>query len=223
MEFSLHQQLKSHYAPRQAATEVTLGRFRIDAVKRNGELVEIQVASLSAIRRKVEQLLAEGHRLRVVKPIISKRKIIRQETEDGPVVSSRWSPKRGDLLDVFNELIYFTRIFPHPRLVIETPVVEVEEWRLPLNKRRRRRFSRNYRLKDVTLQSIHSTLRLRDRRDLWRLVKGDGLPMEFGTQEIAQQLQRPRWMAQRIAYCLRQMGIVEPVGRKKQGWLYRAA
>ena len=51
MESSLHQQLKEHYAD-TGKTEVRLGDYRIDAI-RDGELIEIQCASLSAIRKSV--------------------------------------------------------------------------------------------------------------------------------------------------------------------------
>ena len=58
--------------------------------------------------------------------------------KDGPVASRRLSPKRGTLLDLFHELVYFTRAFPHPNLTIEAVLVEIEEWRYPGHGRRRR-------------------------------------------------------------------------------------
>ena len=49
METTLHRQLKQSYASSDGETEVTLGSFRIDAI-RDDELIEIQCASLSALR-----------------------------------------------------------------------------------------------------------------------------------------------------------------------------
>jgi len=49
METSLHQQLKAHYASSSDQIEVAIGAYRIDVV-RDSELIEIQCASLSAIR-----------------------------------------------------------------------------------------------------------------------------------------------------------------------------
>ena len=50
METSLHRQLKELYAADGGLTEQRLGRYRIDVV-RGQQLVEIQLASLSAYRR----------------------------------------------------------------------------------------------------------------------------------------------------------------------------
>ena len=119
METTLHQQLKRCYAQDDASTEVVMGRYRIDAI-RDDELIEVQCASLSAIRDKCQNLL-KRHQLRVVKPVIMRTRIAKSRKAGGPITSRRLSPKRGNPLDVFDELIYFTRVFPHPNLVIEVP------------------------------------------------------------------------------------------------------
>ena len=137
METSLHQQLKAAYAEDDTRTEVRVGRYRIDAVK-NDELIEIQHGSLSAIRDKVSRLLPD-HRVRVVKPLIARKRLVKCAGKGKPVISRRLSPECGCILDLFDELIYFTRIYPHPNLALEVPLVEIEEWRYPYRGRRRRR------------------------------------------------------------------------------------
>jgi hypothetical protein len=114
METSLHRELKRLYAGPTARTEVVLDNYRIDAVSR-GQLIEIQHGSLAAIRDKIRKLV-ENHRVLVVKPIVRQKLLVKQAAADGPALSRRLSPKRGALLDIFEELVYFTRVFPHPRL-----------------------------------------------------------------------------------------------------------
>ncbi|MEZ6112541.1 MAG: hypothetical protein R3C99_16235 [Pirellulaceae bacterium] len=75
METTLHRQLKLHYAPDVSACEVTLGSYRID-VMGDGELIEIQHGSLAAIRDKVADLLGQ-HRVRVVKPIVIRKRLVK--------------------------------------------------------------------------------------------------------------------------------------------------
>src|SRR6188472_4537629 len=99
METSLHRCLKSHYAQPGAKYEETLGRYRID-VHNGHELVEIQHGSLAAIRDKIARLLVD-HYVRVVKPIVGRKTIIRLDQPQGREVSRRLSPKQGTLLDVF--------------------------------------------------------------------------------------------------------------------------
>ncbi len=41
----------------------------------------------------------------------------------------RLSPKRGTILDLFDDLVHFMRVFPHKRLTLEVPLVDIEEWR----------------------------------------------------------------------------------------------
>ena len=136
METSLHRELKRRYAGDAARTEVMVDNYRIDAV-RGTTLVEIQHGSLVAIRDKIRRLLG-SHRVLVVKPIVARKLLIKQSDPAGPIESRRLSPKRGQLLDIFDELVYFTRVFPHPRLTLEVVLVEIEEWRLPGHGRRRR-------------------------------------------------------------------------------------
>lgn len=220
MERTLHQQLKRLYAADESCTEVVMGRYRIDVV-RGDELIEIQCASLAAIRDKCRELL-KHHRLRIVKPVIARKRITKIKKEGGKATSSRMSPKRGDVLDVFEELIYFTRVFPDPNLVLEVPIVEVEEIRMPAKKKRRRRWRKDYQIFDVRLESIGQTCEFAEASDLLDLLCWHKRPAEFNTADIAAAIDRPRSFAQQIAYVLRKMGAIESVGRNKSGVVYEA-
>ncbi|QDV68406.1 hypothetical protein Poly24_21150 [Rosistilla carotiformis] len=221
METSLHRSLKGMYAASEADTEVRLGSYRIDAI-RGDELIEIQFASLSSIRPKIQSLLRR-HDVRVVKPIVFRTRIVRQATADGPVLGRRLSPKRGALIDVFAELMYFTRLFPHPRLTIEVPMVNVQHWRLPPDRRKRRRYGKDYKTKDYVLESIESTHEFRTTKDLLRLIGSDQLPHPFDTSDLAGHIECGRGTAQQIAYCLRKTGAVDACGKRGNAILYRAA
>jgi hypothetical protein len=220
METTLHQQLKRCYADDDSNTEVVMGRYRIDAI-RDGELIEVQCASLSAIRDKCQKLL-QRHQLRIVKPIISRIRIAKIKKPGGPITSRRMSPKRGSILDLFDELIYFTRVFPHPNLTIEAPLVHVEQIRSPA-KKRRRRWHKEYKVEDVKLESIEGTIELREPADLLELI---GLPADsgsFNTADIARATGRPRWVAQQIAYVLRKTGAIDACDRNRTGIIYQRA
>lgn len=225
METSLHRALKEHYAQSGAQTEVRLGEFRIDAVV-DGQLVEIQHGSLAAIRDKIRQLLAEHHVL-VVKPIVA-RKVIIKATGEGstartaPAARRRLSPKRGTLWDLFDELVYFTRVFPHPRLAVEAVLVEVEEWRTAGHGRRRRWRRNDHVIVDQKLTAILDTRRVATAAELWGMLP-PGLPGKFHTGHLAELLSVRRDVAQRIAYCLRHCGAIRQVGKSGNALLYRAA
>jgi hypothetical protein len=218
MEFSLHRQLKEHYAGRDGKFEVAQGGFRIDVVRR-GQLIEIQHGSLAAIRRKVAALLADGYRLQIVKPIVAGKMIVKQKSVGGNVLHRRRSPKQGQMLDLFHELVYFTSVFPHPRLSLLVPLVEIEEWRYPGHGRRRRKRAGDFRVEDQRLVRIHSQQRFCRAADLLSLLPAD-LPQPFHTAQLAERLCVDRWVAQRIAYCLRQIRALQSVGKQGNALLY---
>ncbi|QDU55483.1 hypothetical protein Pan181_16720 [Aeoliella mucimassa] len=217
METSLHQQLKDRYAGTKGETEVRLGRYRIDAVV-NRELVEIQHGSLGAIRDKIRELLDE-HKVRVVKPIVASKVLVKRTEKGGPVVSRRRSPKRGTLLDLFDELVHFTRVFPHRRLTLEVLLVDIEEYRYPGHGKRRRWRRADHEREDQHLVAVKETHRFRTAKDLWKLAPA-GLPRPFHTGHLAEQLGVGRWVAQRMAYCFREMDIVRQVGKSGNALLY---
>ena len=99
METSLHRQLKAIYAGDDGCCEVVCDNYRIDAV-RGDELIEIQHGSLAAIRDKIRKLLAK-HKVRIVKPIVANKLLVKLDERGGAELSRRRSPKRGTLLDVF--------------------------------------------------------------------------------------------------------------------------
>ena len=222
METSLHRQLKLLYAAKEGetsdATEVRFGAYRIDALV-GDELIEIQHGSLAAIRDKVRKLL-EIRAVRVVKPIVARKLLIHLAEKGGEETSRRKSPKRGVLRDAFAELVYFRRVFPHPRLTVELLLVDVEEYRFPGHGKRRRRRERDFQVEDRRLVAVHESYHLRTAHDLVRLV-GVELPKEFDTADLARAAEIPAWEARRIAYCWREMGAAEVKGKRGNRIVYR--
>lgn len=215
METSLHRALKERYAAGGSGhPEVTLAGFRIDAVDGAGRLVEVQSGPLGPLRRKLGRLLPE-HRVRIIKPIARCRRIVRRSRRDGPNLSARRSPKRGALLDVFDDLLGVASVFPHANLEIEILEVTIDEVRVP-----RRRWP-GYSVADRILGAIHETTCLRRAADLWTLLPGHCIGREpFTTRELADQIGRPVWFAQRVAYCLRLSVAVSVVGKSGNRRIY---
>lgn len=220
METSLHQRMKRMYAKDESQVEQRVGRYVIDVV-RGKELVEIQFSSLAAINRKIAALVEENT-VRVVKPLVVRKQLIRCAAKGERVVSRRKSPKRGSILDLFDELIYFTRVFPHPNLTLEVPLIHIEEWTYPTpkTKKRRRRPPKKFTVEDQRLVDVVETFEFHTSRDLLKLIPGK-LPTTFDTADIATALDQPRWVAQKVAYCLRHMQAITETGKKGNAILYR--
>ena len=208
METSLHRSLKERYATGgEGRAEVPVRGYRIDAIDDTGRLVEVQSGPLGPLRGKLSRLLPD-HRVRIVKPVILRRRVVRRLCPDGPDVSARSSPKRGALHDVFDDLMGVVRVFPHSNLDIEILGVTVDEVRMP---RRRRP---GYVVADRRLGVICSSATLARADDLWALLP-DGCDGRepFTTSDLAARLGRPAWFAQRVAYCLRLTGAARVEGK----------
>jgi hypothetical protein len=210
--------LKERYAVDGALMEQRVGRFRIDVVQPE-RLVEIQLASLSAIRDKIAVLLKK-HQVLIVKPVIVTKHLVKRSRAGGRVVSRRRSPKQRTLLDMFEELVHFTRVFPHRRLALDVLLVEIEEWRYPGHGRRRWRRDNDHQVEDQRLINVLDVHQFRTAADLCRMLPAS-LPQPFHTGHLADGLGVERWIAQRMAYCLRQTGAIQSVGKLRGAWLYK--
>ncbi|SMP69847.1 hypothetical protein SAMN06265222_112113 [Neorhodopirellula lusitana] len=227
METSLHQQLKLHYATSPDQIEVTMGAYRIDVI-RDDELIEIQCASLSAIRKKILDLLRR-HPVRIVKPAIHRTRICKRQIQGGPTTSRRLSPKRGQPHELFEELIYLRGVFPHDNLVLEVPIVDVNQYRWMRKRKSRRRRDPGYVIEDVELDQVHRSIELTTPQDLWKLLPDEQIPESLrdaesiNTLDLAEAINCPRWIAQRIVYVMRHCNALTPTGRDKTGIHYKVA
>ncbi len=212
-EKPLHADLKVWYARPGDQQEVRVDGYFVDIVR--GELlVEIQTRNFFAIRRKLATLLDE-HRVRLVHPIAHERWIVR-EAPDGSVLGRRKSPKRGMVEDIFHELISMPELVARPGFSLEVLLTREEESRRQGGRRWRRQgwVTRERRLIEV----IESRL-IRGTEDLAAFLPS-GLAGPFTTADLAVALDRPRQLAQRMAYCLRTVGVIEAVGKQGNAVLY---
>jgi hypothetical protein len=216
METTLHRELKTLYAAEESQREVTVDGYRIDGIV-DGTLFEIQCASLYAFRDKIACLL-EKHDVHIVKPLAARKYLITRKNKRGKIISSRYSPKRETVYHLFDELVHFVRVFPHPRLTLEVLLTEQEEHRLPKKKRHAK--SRGFKVFDRSLRSVSGRHVFQTADDLADLLP-EKLPDQFTTAEIAKLAKIPRWLAQKFAYCLRMIELVKVVGKRGNAILYQ--
>ncbi len=213
-ERHLHAALKEWYREEGDRLEVEVGGFVIDLV-RDGRLIEIQTRGFSAMRRKFDRLL-DQHSIRLVHPIPA-TKWIRRHDENGTQISRRKSPKKGLVVDVCEELVSFPSLLSHPNFSLEVLLIEEEEVQRPDKGNRRRR---GWGLVERRFLSVLESQVFCEPDDLLRLLPSD-LPDPFTTADIAGGMSRSRHVAQELAYCLREAGVVSVIGRTRNGIEYR--
>jgi hypothetical protein len=213
-EGALHAALKALLAEPGDRVEVAVGRFVIDLVRADGELVEVQTGGFGPLAKKLDALLDE-HRVRIVYPIAAERRIVRVD-EDGQVVGMRRSPKRATAVEVFDKLVAFPSLLTHPNLTIEVLLLREDHIRRPqpVTTRGRTRDPGERRLVEVVDRVV-----LRSPDDVVAALPA--LPTEpFTTRELAALLRCSALLAQRTLYCLRTLGLVEPAGRRGRAPLH---
>ena len=215
-EKPLHAALKEWYSRPGDQFEVSVDGFVVDIV-RNGLLIEIQTGNFSSIKRKMHAL-AEQHRVRLVYPIAREKWILRLGKNGGSrVLGRRRSPKRGAMEQVFRELVSFPGLISHSNFSLEVLLIREEEVRCYDGRRRWRRngwVTKERRLVDVIGREVFE-----GPADVLGIISSD-LAQPWTTADLAVAIGQPRWLAQKIVYCLREAGAARAVGKKGNAILY---
>lgn len=213
-EKPLHAALKEWYAQPGDQFEVEVDGYLVDLV-RDDLLVEIQTGGFSSIKQKL-WTLTEAHRLRLVYPVAREKWIVKL-SDDSRRLSRRKSPKRGQVEDVFGELVSFPRLITRPNFSIDVVLIQEEEARVHEPGRAWRR--RGWVTHERRLLQVLSRHTFETGMDLAGLLPA-AVRDEFTTADLAAALSRPRRLAQQMAYCLRKAGLIEAVGKSGRSILY---
>jgi hypothetical protein len=213
-EKSLHASLKAWYRQPGDRVEVAVDGFVIDLV-RDDLLIEIQTGNFSAIKRKMTAL-THNQQVRLIYPVAREKWIVRQDAAGEPV-RRRKSPKRETCLHMFTELVSFPHLMTHANFSLEVVAIQEEEVRRFDKRRGWRRHgwvTHERHLLQVLEHRLFSTP-----ADCGKLLPAE-LPDPFTTKDLAQTLDIPRWLAQKMAYCLHKMGTLVQQGKHGNARLY---
>jgi hypothetical protein len=219
-EKSLHAALKSWYAREGGELEVPVDGYIVDVV-RPGLLIEIQTGSFSSIKNKL-MALSESYDVLLVYPVPAQKWLVTAPDEGEPASHSptrRKSPKQGTAEEIFRELVRLPpALIRRPTFSIEIAFTHEDELRHYDARKGWRR--RGWVADDRILLDVVDRQRFTCPADFAALLPAS-LPADFTTTDLARAMHRPRWLAQKMAYCLREMDLIEPVGHRRRSLLYR--
>jgi hypothetical protein len=217
-EKSLHANLKQWHAQPGDQFEIPVDGFVIDVV-RDDLLIEIQTRSFSSMKRKLLKL-TETHPVRLVHPIAQEKWIVKLADNEKTEQSRRKSPKRGTVYEVFRELVSFPQLMENPNFSLHVLLIQEEEARRYDGRRGWRR--KGWVTHERRLLAVVDEYHFKNPEDMQALLP-EKLDNPFTTADLAEGLGQPRWLMQKMAYCLREMGLIEQVGKKRNTILYRTA
>ena len=203
-EKSLHAALKKRIARRGDKMEQRLGRFIVD-ILRGRKVIEIQTRNFSAMKRKLESL-TKSHAVRLVYPVAREKWIVRESRDGSKVLGRRRSPKHGDVLQVFEELVSIPEIPKSSNFTLEVLLIVEEAVRRPAGPRRRR-WRRDWSSHDRRLVEVQDRVVFTCPADYAALLPGD-LDETFTNRDLAEALKRPRWLAGKMTYVLRSSVVI---------------
>ena len=214
-EKPLHEALKRWYAQPGDLFEVPVDGFVADIV-RGDLLIEIQTRNFTSIKRKLEKLLI-NHPVRLVYPIPREKWITKLAADGNSPVSRRRSPKRGAYEEVFWELVRLPGLLENTNFSLELLLIEEEEVR-------RYDGVRGWRRRGWVTEE-RKLLRVVDRRifntpaDMHDFIPVT-LAEPFSVADLATAIDINRKLAQKMVYCLREMGCMTQVGKRVNAILY---
>ena len=214
-EMSLHAALKQWYGRSSDQFEVALNGFVIDIV-RDQQLIEIQTRHLYAMRAKLKKLLPH-YKLHIIHPIHREKWIVRQ-SKDGQPISRRKSPKQGQMVDIFYELVRIHTWLEHPNLTVEAVLTQEEEILRDDGQGSWRR--RGWSVYDRRLLTVVEQHQFTELADYYQIVPQQ-LPDQFTNTDLAQMLGCRANLAQKITYTLRHIGGLAQVGKRGRAHLYQ--
>jgi hypothetical protein len=214
-ETALHAALKDWYARPGDEMEAQVAGYFID-LRRGDTLIEVQTRNFSALKRKLTALL-ENYAVVLVHPVAQEKYIVRQ-AKNGKPLSRRKSPKRGQVVALFDELVSLPELAAHPRFSLEIVLTREEEisregrggsWR-----------RRGWKIVDRRLLEVLGRVTFTSVRDYAAFLP-EALPEVFTTRDLAALGSYPLHLAQKMTYCLRRMGALDVVGKRRNAVLYK--
>jgi hypothetical protein len=220
-EKSLHAALKAWYAHPDDRLETPVDGYIADIVRCDaaaGELlIEIQTGRFGSIKQKLTSLL-DNHRLRLVYPIAQDKWIVTLAADGETRLRRRKSPRRGITEHLFLELVSIPKLVCHPNFAVEVLLVQEEEIRRDDGRGSWKRGGIS--IHDHRLLAVVDQIPLDSPSD-YRIFLPPELAQPFTSADLATALKQPRDLAQKMIYCLREIGVIEISGKKGRALVYK--
>ena len=216
-EKSVHAILKNYIEPDRDCHEVALDGFFADICK-DGHVTEIQTAHLGKLRDKLAVFL-NNYTVTVVYPMAVNKWI--SYIDGKKQTAFRMSPVHMNEYYAFEELYGLKGLLQNPNLRIHLYMMDMEEYKIKVAKRRRKRGSGYERYDRVPL-GIREIIEFNCVNDYLRVVPPE-LEGEFTSADLAAAAGISRSFASLVLNVLNNIGVVKRVGKKGNSYVYVTA
>ena len=214
-EHRLHSAIKYYVQPDMEFHEVRTEGFICDAVRENGDVLEIQTGSFYPLRKKLERLLP-NHSVTVIYPVVTEKRLLVTYEESGEC-SVRKSPKKATLYNAFLELYRIKDFLSDKNFHLRIISVTCDDHRLYSGtKEGRKPFQKPIRTERVPV-SLVGDVYFHDMKELRSVLPTD-LPENFDTKILSTTAKIPIDLARITLRMTTELGITEVacvIGKRK--------
>lgn len=215
-EKTIHAVVKDYIAVKDEYKEIKVGKYVADIF--DGERIyEIQSAGWGYLRHKLDAFLEE-YPVTVIYPLPHKKLIIWINPETGELIAKNKSPITGSVYEAFKEFYRIKAYLPHPNLSLRLLLIDMEEYRLADGWSRDKKRG-SHRIDRYPLGLVDDIL-LAGADDFKKLIP-DEISEPFTVKELAKYLHVRKAKIGFFVNVLRDMDVIEFVGRKKREYLYK--
>lgn len=185
-------------------------------IRRDDLLIEIQMGNFTSIKKKLHHLL-KNHHVRLIYPVIREKWIVRLAADGETTQSRRKSPRKGRAEDVFRELVRIPTIITQPNFTLELLIVRAEQMLIDDGEGSWRR--KGWSIHDTRLLEVEQSLVFCSPKDLLAMLPVE-LADPFTNRDLVKCAGLRLPIAQKMTYCLRQLGMLGVIGKKGRAHLY---
>jgi len=219
-EYSLHAQLKEYLARPGDCLEAPIEGKVIDLVRADGELVEVQTGHLGQIESKVLEFAGKGYRVRVVYPVSAVRELRRLDPVTHELLSTRRSPKHGDIYSLFDELVHAPEFVAAQNVAVE--VIMIRSVETKMRDGSGSWWRKGDRTVDRELVEVLSSCSFQTPRE-WLSFIPENLEPPWSSVVLGEVLGIGPERARKILYCFSRSGLLVESEKNGRGKTYRKA
>ncbi len=230
-ESQLHKTLKTFYLTQntEALAEQQIGKYIVDIYTKEGGVIEIQTASLSHLKSKIQYFIEHKKNITVVYPLV-RQKYIETYSVNKELKSRRKSPSKKSIYSIFRELTSLTDFLENEYFYLHIVEVAITEERIctvsPVQSaNKRRRFYKNWLKTGKRLEEIGKTTILHSKKDYLSLLP-QNLSNEFTLKEvynsfISENIKIKEQELRLMLWVYTHAGFISEAGKKSRSKIYK--
>ena len=212
----MHSALKHLYSNTNAEHESNIDGFIVDIVH-NNSIIEIQTGSFTKIRAKLSTLLSH-YKVKLVYPIAFEKTLIVYDSKKENILYKRRSPKKGELIDIVDEIIHIPKLIIHPNFSLEVLFTKEEEIRSADGEGSWRR--KGISILDRQLLDIIKRIKFNHVQDYIMLLPNN-VPSSFTNMDLSRIMSKPLKKVQKLTYSLKQMSLLRVIGKQGNAQVFK--